>query len=459
MMRAPPPIAAAAGRFLHEIDREYGGELFRHDDHVIININEEGGEEWEVGGGGGDDDIINNIPRLVSIGPNHYGNPSLSKMETHKTNLLHLQSRKWNSHMEPSLRMALQGLEGRARNCYPPHISNHLDRDTFVNMMLIDSFFLINLFMDYAKFCKGGDGGLLNNNGVFRGRRVLPKISQDLLMLKNQLPFFILAKVYVILTNNQSSPDSLKKLALQFFKQLVPFGKVAIIMADNNDDSSSPKTPKHLLDLFHSSFANVGRQEHNITSSSSSKHKMEETTKFWVNSASTLRSNGVTFAGTKSGKPLDIQFSSWLGELRIPTFCIDDKNIIVLKNLLAYEQSSREVKPYFTCLAVFFSNIAATKGDVKILREAGIIRHHLGNDEKVVGLFHELYNTIECSSRDDCLIKCQLHRINRYVTSVPCKFISYPKRILANPVHLVVFFVALLFSLPPDTFEHSKIRV
>ncbi|XP_019159711.1 PREDICTED: uncharacterized protein LOC109156328 [Ipomoea nil] len=360
------------------------------------------------------------IPHLVSIGPNHYGNPKLSDMETQKTELLDLESREWNSQKASSLTNALLELEEKTRKCYP-HSFNHMDGDAFVRMMLTDAFFLINLFTDYPKFRK--------------------------------VPFFILAKVYVILTDNESA-DSLKKLALQFFKQLVPFGKAA-----ESSTSRSPENPKHLLDLFHSSFVTQkDRSEESTTNPSS--HKME--TKFWVDNASTLRSKGVTFIAREARRimPLDIEFS-WLGLLRIPTLYIDERNMRVLKSLLAYEQGSREVKPYFSCLAVFFSNIATTKRDVKLLREAGIIQHQLHSDKKVVSLFQELYEAVEYSSDEDCLLKCEVERINRFAAAfVPGKFISYAKRILlANFVPFVVLFVTLFLSLSPaDTLKPFRIR-
>nr|GME15199.1 UPF0481 protein At3g47200-like [Ipomoea batatas] len=170
---------------------------------------------------------------------------------------------------------------------------------------------------------------------------------------------------------------------------------------------------------------------------------------------------GVTFIARdrEARLPLDIEFS-WLGLLRIPTFYMDERIVRVLKNLLAYEQGSPQVKPYFSCVAVFFSNIATTKRDVKFLREAGIIQHQLHSDKKVVSLLQVLYEAVEFSSDQDCLLKCEVERINRYAASVPGKFISYVKRILLPKfVPFVVLFVTLFLSLSPaDTLKPFKIR-
>ncbi|XP_019170577.1 PREDICTED: UPF0481 protein At3g47200-like [Ipomoea nil] len=428
---------------IEEEEEEYCSELLpQHVMNIIAEENGEGGIS-SIGRGGGE------IPQLVSIGPNHFGNPKLSEMETHKAKLLDVESRRWSSGTGASLTNALLEMEGRARKWYS-HYFNHVDGDAFVKMLLTDSFFIINLFMAYDhKFYKGD--GELANNLVFTTRWMLPTICEDLLMLDNQLPFFILAKVYVILTNNEPI-NCLKKLALQFFKQ-VQFGKVAVT-ADVK--STAEKNPKHLLDLFHSSFLGMDKGDNKKSSSSTSSSE----TKFWVQNTSTLRSKGVTFiARREARRPLDIQFS-WLGVLRIPTFCIDDTNVSVLKNLLAYEQGSRRVKPYFSSLTVFLSNIAATPGDVKFLRETGIIQHQPGNDNNVVVVLQELYKLVTYSFDDDCLIKCQVEHINRFVTYVPGEVISYMKRmLLPNFVHLVVLVlcVALLFFVPHDTFKHFRI--
>lgn len=287
-------------------------------------------------------------------------------------------------------------------------------------------------------------------NLVLTTPRMLPNICEDLLMLENQLPYFVLDKVYAILMDKKPA-DSLKNLALKFFKQ-VQFGKVAV-MTDEKSIAEMENNPKHLLDLFHSSFLEKDRGECKTWSL-----KME--TKFWIDNASTLRCKGVTLIPREVGRPLDIQFISWLGVLRIPTFCIDDRNINVVKNLLAYEQGSDQVKPYFSCLAVLLSNIAATPGDVKFLREAGILQHQPGDEQMVVLLLQKLYGAVEYSFGNDCIIKCEVERINRYVTYVPGKLIGYMKRIvLANFVHLVVLCVALVFFLPPDALKHFRIRV
>lgn len=143
------------GDALESFQEEYISELLPQ--HVINIIAEENGS----GAGGGsigirgasDDD---NIPHLVSIGPNHFGNPKLFDLETHKAKLLDIESRRWNSNTGSSLRNALLELEGRARKCYSHDYFNHaVDGDAFVRMMLTDSFFIINLFMGYEdKFCK-----------------------------------------------------------------------------------------------------------------------------------------------------------------------------------------------------------------------------------------------------------------------------------------------------------------
>lgn len=260
-------------------------------------------------------------------------------------------------------------------------------------------------------------------------------------MLENQLPFFILAQVFAILTNESS--NCLKKLAIQFFKQ-VHFGKVAIT-ADNSR-FQPPDNPKHLLDLFHSSFVQEDKRKRWQKPNKSSSLRME--TNYWVSNSSALCDDGVQFIATE-GNPLDIEFS-WLGCLVIPTFCINDRTIRVLKNLLAYEQESRLAAPYFTCVAVFFSNIATSPKDVKFLRKTGIIQHQPAEDEKVVLLLQQLYKLAEYNF-NDCLIKPQVQRIHKFVTSRRGGFMVLVRReAVAGIIRFVVLFVTLFFSLSLD---------
>nr|GMD28925.1 UPF0481 protein At3g47200-like [Ipomoea batatas] len=329
-------------------------------------------------------------------------------MESQKKELL--ASLRCNLDRRLSLTTAMTELEAKARRCYSTKL-NHIHSDTFRKMMLTDAFFIIHTFLSFDHWCNHPDDEELQRQPILTTPWRQANICEDLLMLENQVPFFILVKVYAILTNNESNEESencLKKLAMQFFEQ-VELGR-----SGGDDSEKVAENPKHLLDLFHSSFVVAVLPPVPIMK-----------TNYWVRSASALSSNGVSFKGTNKGNPLDINFNYYIGRLTVPTLCINDRTVPVLKNLLAYEQVSLLPNPNFTCLAIFFSNIAPNADDIKLLRETDIINHQPADDGAVVLLLQQLYKASQ-NGFSACLIKHHLQLIDRYLISYQAKIDGVP---------------------------------
>jgi len=139
--------------------------------------------------------------------------------------------------------------------------------------------------------------------------------------------------------------------------------------------------------------------------------------KGWVHNATTLTYAGVRFRA-KSGSFLDIEYKNTI--LKIPTLFIDDGTSTLLRNMIAYEQSSRSATPYFSCLAVFLDSIVDTVDDINILRCAGIIIQAKGGDQEVVDLFTSLTKEVEIDMDDWYIIKV-IQEINRYCRTPEAK--------------------------------------
>ena len=89
---------------------------------------------------------------------------------------------------------------------------------------------------------------------IIETRWMLPNIGRDLLMLENQLPMFVLQKIYDITTPKREGatpPLSLNELALRFFQPLRP-GKDKLSVDILKTNQEYP----HLLALFQSTFMN-----------------------------------------------------------------------------------------------------------------------------------------------------------------------------------------------------------
>ncbi|KAK7849334.1 putative upf0481 protein [Quercus suber] len=69
--------------------------------------------------------------------------------------------------------------------------------------------------------------------------------------------------------------------------------------------------------------------------------------------------------------------------LEIPPLFIDYKTGPILRNLVAYEQCNKCVKPYFTSYIMLFDGLVNTPEDVQILRNKRIFYHVYGSDHEV----------------------------------------------------------------------------
>lgn len=216
---------------------------------------------------------------------------------------------------------------------------------------------------------------------VFGTRWMLPVIGQDLLMLENQLPMFVIQKIYNLTSfSTESEQTPLVDLALQFFETLRPFKDK---LPSEISASIRESDVSHLLGLFQasfvlstdeSSFGNIGRRRLNDYDRFPGKG--------WVNNATRLNFAGISFCPQSDDKLLTIELEHQ--KLKIPTLLLDDGTSPLLRNLLAYEQSNRYAAPYFTSLAVFMDSIVDTPKDVDILRNAGIIKQVKGGNDEVV---------------------------------------------------------------------------
>ncbi|KAK8625431.1 hypothetical protein V6N13_090303 [Hibiscus sabdariffa] len=171
----------------------------------------------------------------------------------------------------------MKNLEAQVRECYEEPNGLNLNSTEFVEMMVYDGYFIVFLILGYA------------DEDIFKERGILPEIEDDLLLLENQLPFFVLYELYQIIAErevNQFSHD-----ALSFFRDDYSF--------DLFDDLVRDKDFKHLLDLVHSCYnpSVQGIKQHKsfiekATSESTSQHW----TKF-ISCAAELDDAGINFSG------------------------------------------------------------------------------------------------------------------------------------------------------------------
>ncbi|XP_059462747.1 UPF0481 protein At3g47200-like [Corylus avellana] len=183
-------------------------------------------------------------PRIVSIGPYHRGQPNLQMMEEHKwcylRSLLSRTKEAKGITLEDYLK-SIHPLEKVGRECYSETI--HLGTDEFLEMMVLDGCFMIELFrkVDNTELFEPEDP-------LVTMSWILPFFYRDFLRLENQIPFFVLERLFEISkTPDEESGPSLSLLAMRFFNNIMQRPDQVIERCHNLKGL-------HLLDLVRSSF-------------------------------------------------------------------------------------------------------------------------------------------------------------------------------------------------------------
>ncbi|XP_078161178.1 UPF0481 protein At3g47200-like [Carex rostrata] len=166
-------------------------------------------------------------PSVISIGPFHQGKQSLRTMEDQKWQFLQdFLSRQDHIRLDLCIsEMSL--LEERTRRCYSETF-DYLDSDAFVEMMLLDGCFVLEYFL---KAIVG------NLNSIFEVGWNSHFINRDLVLQENQIPFFIVEKLYELIGFNQE------------FRMIFPKYIAYFLLPDN---SIFPDPPAETTDTIES---------------------------------------------------------------------------------------------------------------------------------------------------------------------------------------------------------------
>ncbi|XP_078160142.1 UPF0481 protein At3g47200-like [Carex rostrata] len=347
-------------------------------------------------------------PFVVSIGPFHRGNTSVRAMEEKKWRFLRdFLSR--GDHINLDLCISeMKLLEERTRRCYSETVA--LDSDGFVEMMLLDGCFVLEYFL---KWYEG------NSNSVFEVGWNCAFILSDLLLLENQIPFFVVEKLCQIGVKQEDR--------ISFVNHLV-----RILARGPTNESISPNLPPdkihHLVHLcHHCSVPNPGKPVV-LSSKSFNLTRMVRPSRIkylllgflvWVLTrrfpGSSSRSLSLTFpnstmkrsvmvipcatelqdAGMKFRPKinprhmLDISFDH--GVLEIPRLTITNDTKPLFVNLVAFEQCKLgEMQAHLTSFASFLDSLVNTQKDVIILQQCGIVENCLSSEEELTNFFNQV---------------------------------------------------------------------
>ena len=145
-------------------------------------------------------------PRMVSIGPYYHGDVALRAMEDHKWRYLHDLLSRSPAVSSSLLIQEMRSMESRAPACHRERPA--LDSDEFVQMLLLDASFILEFFFKWHTKCPD------KLCDVAWGRTL---ITSDLLLLENQIPFFVVEKLYdVVAGAHGGNRETLFNLFLEY---------------------------------------------------------------------------------------------------------------------------------------------------------------------------------------------------------------------------------------------------
>nr|GLL37219.1 UPF0481 protein At3g47200-like [Ipomoea trifida] len=364
-------------------------------------------------------------PLTISIGPYHHGKPELRKMERLK--VLYTQSllnRAGGVGVEECWKK-LKDLEGKAKSYYGDDIVK-VRGDEFVKMLLLDGCFVVEFVIRQS-------GLLMMQKRIFdpifmQIQGMVCNILRDMLLLENQLPFFVLQALYDMISN-PGNPEFSEMVKIAFRNKIPKMNIISLLNTQVN-----PQEIKHLLQIVHilcqpQNNGQIHQQQKTCSSNSSCC--------FWkqpqqiiddedaallcsIRTASELQEAGVRFkkvgkiSNTSSNQTIslfDIKFNH--GVLEIPSFALYHPTETFFRNLIAYEQHSPDVYPmYFTDYAKFMDDLINTEKDVNLLRLKDVFINGLGDDKEVTRLFNDLCKGVTYYSGDGFYYKDLCKELN-----------------------------------------------
>nr|GME08620.1 UPF0481 protein At3g47200-like [Ipomoea batatas] len=328
-------------------------------------------------------------PFTISIGPYHHGKPELRKMERSKE--LYTQSflnRTQGVGVEDFWKK-LKELEGRAMSYYGDEIEEEVSGDEFVKMLLLDGCFIVEFVIRVS--------GLVTRqkpiiDPILMISGMVGNIVRDMLLLENQLPFFVLQALYNMISINHVNKE-FSEMVKCAFEDWLP--KKIII--------SLPVYPaqeiKHLLQIVHILCQPQPQPQNNGQIQQQKAACSSSSCCFWKQPQGQGQGQGGSDIESQSLSNGQHRHRHWACFLS--KFWEQPQQKTFFRNLIAYEQHSPYVRPkYFSDYAVFMDNLINTEKDVNLLRLKDVFLNGLGDDKEVTRLFNNLSIAVTYNSAD-----------------------------------------------------------
>ncbi|KAL0007597.1 hypothetical protein SO802_009099 [Lithocarpus litseifolius] len=281
-------------------------------------------------------------PKLISIGPFHHGRKEVrdedGEKELRDTEKLKVRKLKEfcdrTGKCQKEIARIIERNQDKIRRCYSE--SFDINKEDFMKMVLLDSTFIIEILLRADDREKYKDDFILSNPMLNDNIRL------DLILLENQLPFFILKEIYEKFYERHSEKP-IFQLACHYFGRYIK----------KKPEGEKMKKVKHFTDLIRLSSC-----PDNLKFKKRAKNPCTATKLYETGVVFKLHDQGLLdmhFQKSLSTKTSSCFNFSWLLKcllgltgfeclehtqplLKIPRFVIDDDTEVLLRNIMLLEQ-------------------------------------------------------------------------------------------------------------------------
>ncbi|TYH07976.1 hypothetical protein ES288_A08G278300v1 [Gossypium darwinii] len=282
---------------------------------------------------------------------------------------------------------------GRARQ--DKRAGNQSHSSLLIGMILVDAGFILELLLRAYS-----EGLRAENDLIFAKSGTIHDLKRDLMLLENQLPFFLLKKMYKRALKCNPHYPSFLHLTCHFFSHYYNQSiSIDEVLSPNNPHSSEYRSnledPKHFTDLirtFQQPYSTIHKQQ---------QWKVQQQQQgAYLYSAVLLREAGVKFKVSLNTCLFDIEFDENNGELKIPPLKVDDSTESFYGNLMVWEQCYYP-NDTFICHYIFLIGyLIKSAEDVSILVRKRILIKQLGSPIEIVAMFNRLCKYINVGTEN-----------------------------------------------------------
>lgn len=361
-------------------------------------------------------------PQVISIGPLHHNNEKLKDMEEHKRRFLK-DFLEWHNVSLHDCVELLKKKEVKLRNCYAEAIE--FGSDEFIEIILVDAAFIVEVFLRSSSVEKQN-----KNDHFFSRPWKLRFIKNDMLLLENQIPFFIIEDFLSFTGSAIPIQNDVRRSAINLTYEF--FKKRMYLMGINNfnvEEKVGQSQIQHFVDFV--------RLCH-LPSEMPCKSKLKSLT---LPTATQLHQAGIKFKVKKTGNLFDMQFKD--GVLEIPCLRLYDATESFLRNLIAYEQYHLN-ENYVNDYIFIIDRLIDSPGDVDLLAENGIIESKLAGSEEVASMINRLSPGITLV-RFNFYFSDLCGQLNEYYREPWHKWrVTLKQDYFSNPWAIISFFAAIV---------------